>query len=100
MKPKFILTGLAVLCVIYLSARATPNLWGLLIDSAYFIPEGSSVFTFRSTVPNPGSGDWWLYGEDSRYYYYFEDDVKLSKQVAETCQGFLKDDFTTWCRSE
>jgi hypothetical protein len=100
MKPKLILTGLAVLCVLYLSTRAVPNLWGLLIDSEYFIPRGSSVFTFRPTVMNPGSGDWWLYGEDSRYYFYFEDDVKLSKQAAETCQGFLKDDVTTWCKDE
>lgn len=97
MKPKTILIGLAIICGFYLLARATPNLLGLFFDPEYFIPEGSTVFTFRPTVMNDGSGDWWIYGEDNRYYYYFEDDLKLSKQAAEACQGFLKDSVATWC---
>ena len=85
MKPKTILIGLAIICGFYLLARATPNLLGLFFDPEYFIPEGSTVFTFRPTVMNDG------------YYYYFEDDLKLSKQAAEACQGFLKDSVATWC---
>jgi hypothetical protein len=97
MKPKTLLINLTFICAIYVLARATPNLWGLLVDPNYFIPTGSTIFTFRPTMMNPGSGDWWIYGEDSRYYYYFEDDIKISKQTAETCQEFDKVDVTTWC---
>jgi hypothetical protein len=100
MKPKFILICFAIVCGSYLFVKAMPNLWGLLIDSEYFVPSGSTIFTFRPAVMNPGSGDWWLYGEDNRYYYYFEDDMKVSKQAARTCQGFLKDDMSTWCSSK
>ncbi len=88
--------------LLYLLFPAFTNMWGLLIDTQdiYFIPQGSSLFTFRPTVMNPGSGDWWLYGEDNRYYYYFEEDIKISKQAAPACQGFLKDDHSTWCLNE
>jgi hypothetical protein len=82
-----------------LAFRALVNVFGLMVDSqdVYHIPRGSSLFTFRPTEWNPGSGDWWIYGEDNRYYYYFEDDLKLSKRAVETCQGFLKDSVSTWC---
>lgn len=100
MKPRTILVGLAILCGVYLLARAAPNLLGLISDPEYFIPPGSTLFTFRPTMMNPGSGDWWIHGEDSRYYYYFENDLKISRQTARTCQGFVWDDTTTWCLEE
>jgi hypothetical protein len=100
MKPRFLLMGFALVCGIYLLVGATPNLLGLLTDSEYFVPAGSTVFTFRPTVMNPGSGDWWIYGEDSHYYYYFEDGIKVSKQTADMCQGFSRSDVTTWCLSQ
>ncbi|QLB23642.1 hypothetical protein A6B44_00810 [Pasteurella skyensis] len=46
-----------------------PNIWELLIEKSYFIPDESSIFTFKATKMNDGSGDWWLYGEDEVYYY-------------------------------
>ena len=35
----------------------------------YFIPRESNIFIFKATEWNDGSGDWWVYGEDSNYYY-------------------------------
>jgi hypothetical protein len=99
MKPKGILTGIVLVVVLYALAPAFSNLWSLLIDTQaiYFIPEGSSLFTFRPTVWNSGSGDWWLYGEDNRSHYYLEDDIKISKQAAKACSGFIPNDHVTWC---
>jgi hypothetical protein len=45
------------------------NVWCLNTDKNYFIPKESSIFTFKSTQMNNGSGDWWLYGEDNKFYY-------------------------------
>lgn len=86
----------------YLLSPALNNLWYLLIDTqdVYKIPAGSSLFTFRPTEMNSGSGDWWIYGKDNRYYYFFEDDIKLSEQQAATCSGFVKTDLSTWCLSK
>jgi hypothetical protein len=102
MKPKWIL-GLLVVCIsVYALLPTLSNIWYLLIDTQdiYFIPESSSLFSFRPTVMNSGSGDWWIYGEDNRYYYYFEDNIKISKQDAQPCRGFLQDNYLTWCLSQ
>jgi hypothetical protein len=74
------------------------NLWGLLIDTqgVYVIPESSSIFTFHPTLMNTGSGDWWIYAEDHRAYYYFEN-RSISKPATQHCPGFLKHDYSTWC---
>jgi hypothetical protein len=81
--------------------RAVVNGFGLVVDSqdVYHIPRGSSLFTFRPTEWNDGSGDWWIFGEDNRFYYYFEDALKISKQAAKTCPNFSKTELSTWCQS-
>ena len=45
------------------------NSWNLFTDCQYFIPNESTIFSFRPTKMNEGSGGWWLYGEDKQYYY-------------------------------
>jgi hypothetical protein len=97
MKAASVIVVLAVLG--YLLFPALTNVWYLVIDTqdVYHIPAGSSLFTFRPTEMNSGSGDWWIYGEDNHHYYYFEDDIMISKQVATTCSGFSKTDLSTWC---
>jgi hypothetical protein len=45
------------------------NVIMLLYANGYFIPKESSVCTFRATVDNIGNGEYWLYGEDDKYYY-------------------------------
>ena len=110
MKPKDILLGIGLVCLLYLSTRAVPNLWNLLTDwGIYKIPKGSSIFTFRSLEMNSGNGNYWIRGEDNRHYYYFEDYwlegdkfygkgvLKISKQDAEACEGFVLTDVMTWC---
>lgn len=96
----YILAGAAVLLLI--AAAYTPvleNGWHLLTGRGYEIPDDSSVFSFRPTVMNSGSGEWWLYGEDNTDYYYLDSSTKISKEASELCQGFKADDHTTWCRT-
>jgi hypothetical protein len=97
-----ILLILLVITLTPLLFRAAVNVFGLVVDSqnVYHIPEGSSLFTFRPTEMNSGSGDWWIYGEDNQHYFYFEDDVQISKLAAMMCPGFNKTDLTTWCQRE
>lgn len=110
MKPKVILLAIGVVCLLFLSTRAIPNLWNILTDfGIYRIPEGSSVFTFRPIEMNSGNGNYWISGEDNRYYYHFEDlwlegdkfygkgVLKISKQAATSCAGFSVADVMTWC---
>lgn len=45
------------------------NLFLLATGQGYFIPSESSIWTFRATQMNQGSGEWWLRGEDGAHYY-------------------------------
>jgi len=82
------------------------NYWGnsllLIMDPVYIIPKESSKFNFNPTVMNPGSGDWWIYGEDNKNYYYFNGDKKtpyifIAKKKSKQCNGFNAHDNNTWC---
>lgn len=77
------------------------NSWFIFTDSDYVIPKESKIFSFNPTVMNSGSGDWWIYGEDSNYYYYFTGNdiayIKRSKKSAKKCDGFNPHDYHTWC---
>ena len=91
---------LGVLVLWIFTAQYVPvleNTWHLLTGRGYEIPEGSSIFSFRPTVMNSDSGEWWLYGEDGEYYYYLDSNKKISKESAKKCRGFKQDDHITWC---
>ncbi|HAK61594.1 MAG TPA: hypothetical protein DCO77_14665 [Nitrospiraceae bacterium] len=81
-----------VLFVVWLITAAympvLENGWHLLTGRGYKIPAESSIFSFKPTVMNSGSGEWWLYGEDSTHYYYLDNNTKISREAAETCRGF------------
>lgn len=54
---------------------------------------------------NSGSGEWWVYTEDAKSYYYNLADNNNSYQVftkddAEQCSNFRPKDILTWCRGE
>ena len=61
----------------------------------------SDVLWFNPTVMNEGSGDWWIYGEDHRYYYFIGDGrgryKMFPKERAQSCQGFDPTRSDTWC---
>jgi len=95
-----VLAALAVL----VSSSLVANLWRLLTDGGsggYFIPAESSVFTFRETLENPGSGGWWLRGEDRRNLYaILEDEAEYAvfpKAAIPRCRGFVESDPSSWC---
>ncbi|MFV0306107.1 MAG: hypothetical protein ACK5IC_11580 [Moheibacter sp.] len=71
MKIRIYLLVVIFIILFYIMAftHFTSNIFNLLIDKNYFIPEESNVFKFKPTKMNEGSGDWWLYGEDNIYYY-------------------------------
>ena len=78
------------------------NLWSLATERGFIIPEESSVFTFRATRMNTGSGEWWLYGEDGRYYYVQGEQsgplyVAFPKSEVSRCPSFRPHDRTAWC---
>lgn len=79
------------------------NVFSLIIEKEYFIPEQSSIFTFTETVGNDGSTDVWRYGEDYSNYYFnlstFDNDVLFfSKKNINNCPGFNPKDISTWCK--
>jgi hypothetical protein len=59
-----VLTGVAGIAI---GTPAVFNLWSLATGRGFFVPTESSVFSFRVTKMNEGSGEWWLYGEAIRY---------------------------------
>ncbi|OBB48327.1 hypothetical protein [Mycobacterium sp. 852002-51961_SCH5331710] len=85
---------------------ATPiasNAWFAVTEPAYVIPAESSPWRFTPIQMNDGSGDWWVYGQDDRNYYYFTGSgeppyVVFPKAQATDCRGFRRDDHRTWCR--
>ena len=65
-----ILFGITLVLIFFaVFSRFCTNRLYLLTEGGYFIPEESSVFRFEPTKWNEGSGEWWLYGEDDKYYY-------------------------------
>ncbi|PIB38427.1 hypothetical protein [Maribacter sp. 4G9] len=83
-----------------------PNCWRLLTSNDYDIPIESSMFQFKVTQMNTGSGEYWLYGEDNENYYTMMEKGDnapyraISKSVASNIQGFEALDYTTWNLTE
>ncbi len=71
MKSKIIIFGIIVIPLIMFKGcvRSCSNGWLLLTENGYFIPKESNISRFNATKMNSGSGGWWLYGEDDKYYY-------------------------------
>lgn len=79
------------------------NAWSAATEPAYVIPAESSMWRFTPTQMNKGSGDWWVYGQDDRNYYYFTGQgeppyLVMPKAEATACAGFESTDHRTWCR--
>ncbi len=78
------------------------NIWQLATDQTNYIPEESNIFSFHPTKIDEGSGGYWLYGEDSKYYYYFsetEENTYYTFDKSILCPNIDKIDFRTWCET-
>lgn len=76
------------------------NSWFVITGRGYFIPAESNILSFRPTKWNEGSGEWWLYGEDTKYYYGLNTDEGAAKYYkipkTDTGENFSKYDYTSW----
>ena len=94
-------TLIILICIIILFTEVVDNSWFLLTDNVYFIPAESNIFIFKVTQMNDGSGDWWLYGEDNKYYYGLNIDEGYDPKYYKLDKGketanFDKFDYNTW----
>jgi hypothetical protein len=97
--------GIAVLIgLVWVLRVPLVNLLGVIDDRGYIIPKESSWFTFRILKMNEGSGEWWIYGEDERNYYFQGDHeykigyVVFPKTKVNQCRDFNKLEYATWCK--
>ncbi len=91
-----------VLAAAALNTRLAVNLWLLATDSEYIVPSQSHLASFVPTLMNPGSGGWWLYGEDQDHYYHFVGAGLppyryISRAAAGNCPGFDRHRHESWC---
>ena len=103
MKSKIIVFGIifASLTMFKSCVRSCSNGWCLLTENGYFIPQESSISRFEATKMNEGSGGWWLYGEDNKYYYGLNIEPDYSPKYFKLQKGkepdnFDKFDYHTW----
>ena len=86
-----------------LATRLGVNLWSLATARGFFIPAESSIFTFRVTKENEGSGEWWLYAEDDEHVFALDPTasfyVSASRDEQVRCAKFSPIDQNTWCAS-
>lgn len=75
------------------------NAISLFADAGYFIPKHSSIFTFKSTLYNSGSGEYWLYGEDDKNLYENMSGRAMAfpKNKIHQCPEFDPLNYETWC---
>ena len=102
MSNRVILILVLVVVLITASWNGLINGWHIATGRGFIVPKESSIFQFHATVMNEGSGEWWVYGEDSNFYYYFTGDstmpyIKYNKQMALTCKSFDRLNHLTWC---
>ncbi|MCI7224242.1 MULTISPECIES: hypothetical protein [Bacteria] len=72
----------------------------LLAERDGYIPNKSSIFSFRLTYMEEGSGGYWRTGSDGKYFYYFSPTEKYTYFYIEKdnkCPNFNEFDFETWC---
>ena len=94
-----------LLLVIFVPLSFTPllgNFYSVITGHGFEIPDESSLWTFNVTEMNPGSGEWWLYGEDRRYFYAYSETERVRyhafpKAKIRDCPGFQSNDSKTWC---
>ena len=101
---KFLLLFVPLCLVVLLAtlSNCISNFWMILKDPNYIIPKESNIFQFEVNQMNEGSGDWWIYGQDNKNYYFFYGleslpYITFSKNDARACSDFDKLNINTWC---
>lgn len=93
--------GLTSVTMLVLLTPLVENLFSLVAGAGFFVPRESSVLTFRVLVDNPGSGEWWLRGEDRRNFYALDTEepvyLVFPKRALGECPGFSPMDLASWC---
>jgi hypothetical protein len=90
--------------VFFCAVPVIGNLWSLSTGQGFFIPQESSVFSFKVLQMNTGSGEWWIYAEDRKNYYFAGDldkPVKYAlfpKANVADCVNFNPTNYSTWCQ--
>ena len=98
----FLLVPLCFVVLLMAFSNALLNCWMLLIEPNYIIPKESNIFQFDVNQMNEGSGDWWIYGQDNKNYYFFYGleslpYITFSKNDVRACSDFDKLNINTWC---
>ena len=104
MKKGIIIIGVITFLIITVltSTELSTSLWFSITGRGYILPDESSIFTFKVTKMNEGSGEWWLYAEDKNYFYTMEKHdtdkpyTKISKEKAKKIMTFDKYDYRSW----
>lgn len=102
MKVFYIIAMMVVISII-INTRLVVNLWTLLTDSSNYIPDHSSLFSFKPTKVDEGSGGYWRYGEDYHSYYYFlekDKDIYIYSSKDKACKNIDKLNHLTWCNKK
>lgn len=101
---KLILAAIAVSVVMTsCTSNLAINAWMLLTDRHNFIPAESSIFFFDPYIIDEGSGGYWHYGKDRRYYYHFTYEPAapyLYIPIDNKCPYFDRENFRTWCSAQ
>ncbi|TDL99751.1 MAG: hypothetical protein C4K58_00400 [Flavobacteriaceae bacterium] len=76
-------------------------MWLVATENGYEIPKDSSIFTFKATKMNEGSGGWWVYGEDNKKYYALSVDpinkiICIDKGKSRKIKNFDRFEYKTW----
>lgn len=93
-----------ILVVFVCTTEIVCNLWSLATRRGFFIPKESSVLTFEVLQMNTGSGEWWIYSEDRRNYYFAGESEKtvryalFPKDKVDDCLNFAPTNYSTWCQ--
>lgn len=99
--PTLSLATLGLTFIALALTQAPQNAWRAATSRAFFVPAESSMLSFRVTEENPGSGEWWLRGEDDQAYFALHPRqpvyLVLSRRAAARCPGFSPADQRSWC---
>lgn len=95
---------LGAICWLSFATPILTNVIGLASEKVYIIPDESSVWRFEPTEMNTGSGDWWIYGKDPMYFYFFEGAKDVAYQAFKRsdvtkCPDFDPHNHETWCEN-